>query len=243
MVMLTAWASPLTAATEHQGFARVNYVEGRVMFSKAGGTWKLVERDMVLRAGEVLKTEANAKVELALGYNDGIITLSPNSELTFDKLTYQHVGMEVVCDTELTLHLGQIIGKLEKLSPGSTYLVKTLRGVAAIKDGTYGISADGDVQAKGGTVIMALTMKDGTTQTFTVSDGKSLSVSANPTAPAVGNMSPSQGQQLATAGTTMDSHNNTGGFTMNKGTGGVSQSPQPVVLPPTRKEESTQTQP
>ncbi|MCX6904334.1 MAG: FecR domain-containing protein, partial [Verrucomicrobia bacterium] len=232
--MLTAWASPLTAATDHQGFARVNHVEGRAMFAKADGSWKLVERDMVLRAGDVLKTEANSKVALGLGYNDGIVTLSPNTELAFDKLTYQHVGMEVVCDTELNLRAGQIFGELKKLSPGSTYLVKTPRGVAAIRDGTYAISADGDVQAKGGTVIMALTMSDGTTKTFTVSDGKSLSVSANPAAPSVGNTSASQSQQMASVVTAAESHNTPPTVASTVAGGGVAGGggQPPIVLPP-----------
>ncbi|MCX6904577.1 MAG: hypothetical protein NTW03_14070, partial [Verrucomicrobia bacterium] len=180
VAMLTAWASPLTAATDHPGSARVNYVEGRPTFSKPGEAFKMVERDMVLRAGDLLKTAAGSKVDLEMGYNNGGVTLTPNSELAFDKLSYQHVGMEVVCDTEFNLRAGQMSGEVKKLGSGSTYLVKTPRGVAAIKDGHYVISADGSVQADGGTVIMALTMNDGNIKTFTVTDGNTLNP-ADPT--------------------------------------------------------------
>jgi len=228
VVVLAIGASMLKATIDHQGFARVNFVKGSPMYAKAGGAWTLAERDMALPPGYVVRTDANSRVELALGYNNGVIALSPNSEIALDSLTYQYVGLHVVHETQLSLRAGRMFSQVNKLAPGSKYGVKTLRGVAAIGGGRYAISADGEVQVADGTAVMALRSPDGVNRTLTLNEGKALKL-ADPGPPQIQKITSRQQQQLTEVAADAMAHN---ADSHSKAVAAPGGGQPPVVLPP-----------
>ena len=105
------------------------------------------------------------------------IRLTPNSTLAIDKLTIVDTGADTVSDTELDLKAGKIFASVRKLSGASQYIVKLPTGVAGVRGTMFSISVDGAVacfESTGGGVILALTLANGTTQTFVVGPGQLL---------------------------------------------------------------------
>ncbi|MCX6905248.1 MAG: FecR domain-containing protein [Verrucomicrobia bacterium] len=230
VVVLAIGASMLKATIDHQGFARVNFVKGSPMYAKAGGAWTVAERDMALPPGYVVRTDANSRVELALGYNNGVIALSPNSEMALDSLTYQYVGLHVVHETQLSLRAGRMFSQVNKLAPGSKYGVKTLRGVAAIGGGRYAISADGDVQVAKGTAVLTPSVPDGLNNAITLHEGKTLNV-VDPGTPQVQDMTPQQTKEVQDTVAGAVGNNDATSFKPATGRGNMGGQ-DPVVLAP-----------
>ena len=86
-------------------------------------------------------------------------------------------GADTVSDTELDLKKGKIFASVRKLSGASQYIVKLPTGVAGVRGTLFSISVDGAVacfESTGGGVILALTLANGTTQTFVVGPGQLL---------------------------------------------------------------------
>ena len=105
------------------------------------------------------------------------IRLTPNSTMAIDKLTIVDTGADTVSDTELDLKKGKIFASVRKLSGASQYIVKLPTGVAGVRGTLFSISVDGAVacfESTGGGVILALTLANGTTQTFVVGPGQLL---------------------------------------------------------------------
>jgi hypothetical protein len=170
-----AGASTLSAADEIQGSGTVSKVVGQPTYSRAGGAWEPLKKSMVLRAGDVIKTDGQSTVDVGLGANNGEIRVLQASEMAFDKLTYKKTGLETIHDTQLNLRAGTLCGNVHKMPAGAKYEVKTPRGVAGIRGTKYRISANGDCVAIGGTVVQSLLQQDGVTiKTFTVQDGQAL---------------------------------------------------------------------
>jgi hypothetical protein len=102
------------------------------------------------------------------------IRLTPNSTMAIDKLTIVDTGADAVSDTELDLQKGKIFASVRKLSGASQYIVKLPNGVAGVRGTLFSISVDGAVacfESTGGGVILALTLANGTSQTFTIAPG------------------------------------------------------------------------
>jgi hypothetical protein len=102
------------------------------------------------------------------------VRLTPNTTLAIDKLTVVDTGADAVSDTELDLKKGKIFASVRKLSGASQYIVKLPNGIAGVRGTMFSISVDGTVacfESTGGGVILALTLADGTTQTYVVGPG------------------------------------------------------------------------
>jgi hypothetical protein len=176
LMALALCATTLSAASDHQGFAKVRYVFGNAVFSRGNGPAQKIERDMVLHPGDSVKTDAKSHVDLALGHNNGSFQVTPSSEVSLDKLTYQFTGLEIVHDTQLSLKSGSVVGVANKMSAGSKYEIKTPRGVAGIRGTIYGLWANGNLGVTRGQAAQALTMPDGTVKPFQVKAGQMLVV-------------------------------------------------------------------
>lgn len=184
VAVLIACAGTLSAATTHQGFAKVRWVEGHATVSKGGGAASKLERFMVVHPGDVVKTDNKSHVDLDLGNNNGTIQVTPGSELALDKLTFSNTGFEIIHDTQLNLRSGVLCGQVKKMAPGSKYEVKTPKGVAGIRGTRYRIAANGDVTVTEGTLVQALVMPDGTVKTITVGAGQTLVAATGDVRPA-----------------------------------------------------------
>jgi hypothetical protein len=175
VLLLAAFASTLSAADTHQGYAKVRFAFGHPMWSKGGkGPWQKLERYMIVHAGDVIKCDAQSHADLILFYNNGDLQVTPNSEMAIDKLIYTSTGFEVIHDTQLNLKSGVVCGLVNKMAAGSKYEVKTPRGVAGIRGTKYRVAANGDVTVTEGVVIQSLVMPDGTIKTITINAGYTL---------------------------------------------------------------------
>jgi hypothetical protein len=170
-------AATVWAANTEQGFAKVRYVTGQVTCLKPGGQWQPVERNMFLRAGDVVKTGPASHVDMWLANNNGDIHLEPNSELALDKLAFTYSGFEMIHDTQLNLRSGVLAGKVNRMATGSKYEIKTPRGVAGIRGTNYRIAAIGDLTVTDALTVpsvASMVMADNTIKAFTVPSGHTL---------------------------------------------------------------------
>lgn len=207
-VAFAGFVASTSASSVHQGWAKVRYVVGHPEFSKAGGPWQPLEKFMVLHPGDAIRCDGNSHADLMLGYNNGSLQVSPNSELVLDKLTYQFTGLEVMHDTQLNLKSGVLYGHVNKMASGSKYEVKTPRGIAGIRGTRYRISADGDVTVTEGTVIVSVVAPDGSIKTYTVGAGSTFDFST-------GDVRPATPEEMRdTNMTTLDAMSH-GGFVIN----------------------------
>jgi hypothetical protein len=171
LALVVGSATTALAANTRQGYAIVRFVIGSPMVSKGGGAWQKLERYMLVRAGDVIQTDAKSHADLMLGFNNGDIQVSPGSTLAIDKLLYTSTGLEVIHDTQLNLREGVLYGNVDKMATGSKYEVKTPRGVAGIRGTSYRIAANGDIIVIEGVVVQSLVRPDGTIKTYTIMAG------------------------------------------------------------------------
>jgi hypothetical protein len=175
IMAMAALAGALQAADTRAGYAKVRYVVGSPMVAKGGGSqWQPLEKDSILRTGDVIKTDDKSHVDVMLGYNNGSFQVAPSSELAFDKLQYTLSAFEVTHDTQLNLKSGKIGTAVRKMAPASKYEVKTTRGVAGVRGTRASIAASGDTTVAEGVVVQSLMMPDNTAKTFTIKKGMTL---------------------------------------------------------------------
>jgi hypothetical protein len=110
-----------------------------------------------------------------------MVRLMPDSALVLDKLTTVSAGADTVSDTELDLKKGSIYASVKKLSPAAQYLVKTPTGIAGVRGTQFSIALNPDGSIKSVAVyqthddeglVLAITLPNGSTQTFNITDGQ-----------------------------------------------------------------------
>lgn len=173
LMALAAFATTsLSAAGVEAGWAKVREAHGHPEYQKAGGaTWMKLEQGMVVHAGDSIRCDHGSHADLMLGYNNGNIQVSSDSEVLLDKLTYTHTGLETIHDTQLSLKRGVLYGQVNKMARESKYEVKTPKGVAGIRGTRYRIADNGDVTVTEGAVLVSVILADGTTRVYTVESG------------------------------------------------------------------------
>jgi hypothetical protein len=191
-----AIVSTLNAQTS-QGKATVVRIKGSARYAVGNSGWKPLRVGDVLNPGTVVQTgiDQGSSVDLVLnddaaasaqpavfnpmaapsattGYSakaeQNIVRLTENTALGIDKLTAMNTGADLVTDTQLDLKQGRILGNVKKMSAGSKYEIKLLKGVAGIRGTSYDISADGVVRVYAGTVVVAWAGDDGNVTTQVV---------------------------------------------------------------------------
>ena len=173
LMSLAAFATTSLSATGVEaGWVTTRFVHGHPEYQKAGtATWTKLDQGMVLHAGDSIRCNHGSHADLMLGYNNGNIQVSPDSEVLLDKLTYTHTGLEIIHDTQLSLKKGLLYGQVDKMANESKYQVKTPKGVAGIRGTRYRIADNGDVTVSEGTVLVSVILADGTTKVYTVAAG------------------------------------------------------------------------
>lgn len=133
------------------GQVLVKDVQGGATYSR-GAEWLPLKKNAILSRGAVVKTGADATVDLILQYNGTVLRLIPNSTLTFNKLTKENAGEETITETSLNLISGALVGSQRKLAAPSSFEVNMPGGVATIKGTEYYVRADGAVAVTSGSV-------------------------------------------------------------------------------------------
>jgi len=143
----------IALADVQTGQVLVQAVHGAATYSVSGGPALPVKENQVLSKGGVLKTPAEATVDLILQYNGTVLRLMPASTLAFNKLNKESNGGEgIITETSLNLMAGSILGSQRKLSTPSTFEINVPGGVAVIKGTEYLVHSDGAVTVLSGSV-------------------------------------------------------------------------------------------
>ena len=117
-----------------------------------GGKWLPLQTGEMLKSGAVVKTGAKSRADLFLGINGSMLRLAANTELKFTRLAIEQSTIEPIAQTEMELISGRVIGNVRKLPMGSSYVIKTPKGVAKVKGTVYDINADGELIVLSGKV-------------------------------------------------------------------------------------------
>ena len=139
-------------ANTRDGQALVQTVSGEAKFSVDGDKWLPLQTGQLLKTGAVVKTGAKARADLFLGINGSLLRLDANTELKFNRLAIKVSPIEHMAETEMELRSGRVIGNVRKLPMGSSYVLKTPKGVADVKGTVYDINADGELIVVSGKV-------------------------------------------------------------------------------------------
>ena len=117
-----------------------------------GAKWLPLQTGEMLKTGAVVKTGAKSQADLFLGINGSMLRLAANTELKFNRLAIEESPIESIAQTEMELISGRVIGNVRKLPMGSSYVIKTPKGVAKVKGTVYDINADGELIVLSGKV-------------------------------------------------------------------------------------------
>ena len=117
-----------------------------------GGKWLPLQTGEMLKSGAIVKTGAKSQADLFLGINGSMLRLAANTELKFTRLAIEQSTIEPIAQTEMELISGRVIGNVRKLPMGSSYVIKTPKGVAKVKGTVYDINADGELIVLSGKV-------------------------------------------------------------------------------------------
>ena len=117
-----------------------------------GAKWLPLQTGEILKTGAIVKTGAKSQADLFLGVNGSMLRLAANTELKFTRLAIEESPIESIAQTEMELTSGRVIGNVRKLPMGSSYVIKTPKGVAKVKGTVYDINADGELIVLSGKV-------------------------------------------------------------------------------------------
>jgi hypothetical protein len=135
-----------------EGQALVQSISGEVTMLSNGDKWLPLQTGEMLKTGAIVKTGAKSQADLFLGVNGSMLRLAANTELKFTRLAIEESPIESIAQTEMELISGRVIGNVRKLPMGSSYVIKTPKGVAKVKGTVYDINADGELIVLSGKV-------------------------------------------------------------------------------------------
>jgi hypothetical protein len=129
LVLASGCASPRHAAGSASG-AVIQSMSGSAELSNDGNTWKRARANQRVTAGTTVRTSPNSLVNFHLGEYGGVLTLHPESTITFEQIGPASPAANVVAIANLTR--GRVTGDTLKLPENTKIVVKTLSGVHEI---------------------------------------------------------------------------------------------------------------
>jgi len=94
------------------------------------GRWEPARLWENLHAGDRARTEAHGKIDFSLGKYGGVLTLMPDSIITFEQLGPATPDSSVVAI--INLEQGRVVGDTLKLPPDKRIQIRTANGVHEI---------------------------------------------------------------------------------------------------------------
>lgn len=125
-------SSVFDASAQTMSVAEIIYVSGTVRIkTPASPDWIGAREGMIIKEGDIIKTEADSRAELAFGERlDNIINVFPNSQLVISSLDPGLVKLEE----------GRVFSLIKKLGKGSSFEVRTPTAVAGARGTGWGTS-------------------------------------------------------------------------------------------------------
>lgn len=137
------------------GKAEVRATQGLVSYSDDDGTGMPLKAGTILHPGTLIETESSGAADILFDGGAGLVRLSGKGTFRIDKLTMQRTREGDIVDIQLTLSQGLLLGKTEKLLPGSHFEVTTAAGIASVHRGVFRLDATGKLEVADGSVAFA----------------------------------------------------------------------------------------
>ena len=130
---------------------------GSAQYSRAGGPFISVKKGAVFEAGDVIKTEKGAAVDIFFGPLAGTVRLTELATLVIEKSVAADGREGAAFELNLSLREGEMLGRVERHGGGSRFQVKVPGGLVGIVEGQYRIDARGYVvQLDGKSIFVSL---------------------------------------------------------------------------------------
>jgi hypothetical protein len=162
-----ALSSNIAFAAPQPGTAKVTSAKGSVTVN--GQPAKVAD---TFGPGGSIVTGPGSHADVYLGVNGPTVQVNQNTKVTFEQLSYDDAGPEVIVETKLALEQGTVAGYVKKTSSQSTYSVTTPTTTAAIRGTTYLVDADGNVWVWDGCVEVQFRDTSGSLSKFNVCAGQ-----------------------------------------------------------------------
>jgi hypothetical protein len=186
-----------------QSTAKVVRLKGSARYADASNVWHPLKVGDVLKAGAIVQTAADSRVDLVLGEKDAtanevkwgqtssyvgaggpdphsqrdFVRLAENSVLAIDKLLIADTGTDKIREIQLDLRAGKAFGMVKKLNGASKYEIKVPNAVAGIRGTIYTIDSSGVLQVLVGSVVVAYKDANGNIVTQVVMGGQQFDAS------------------------------------------------------------------
>jgi hypothetical protein len=158
-------------------------LKGEARCKTGSAAWQGLKVGDYVTPGAIIETARKSRIDLLLGADSlshhpdahqDIVRVWENSRLRIDKLTLSGKGAESVTETQLDLQAGHILGKARRLSAASSCIVRIPNAVASIHGATYDICAEGNVEARGGSVVLDYTDSHGQRQKQVITGSRAI---------------------------------------------------------------------
>jgi len=207
--IILAFSFSAVAQQMSQSMAKVVRIKGSARYAGANNVWQPLKVGDELRAGAIIQTAADSRVDLVLGEKEAFPTeqkwgsttsgstgasyqpvaqqdfvrIWENSVLALDKLLIANTGTDSIRETQLDLRSGRVFGTVKKLNGASKYEVKIPNAVAGVRGTIYTISAGGILDVLVGSVVVAYTDANGQVVTQVVMGGQRFDASTGQITP------------------------------------------------------------
>lgn len=131
MASVLAACSTMPFGSSANAVAHIHSLDGAAEIARGtDGKWEPARIWENLHAGDRARTEAHARIDFSLGKYGGVLTLMPDSMITFEQLGPAASDSKVVAIINLVQ--GRVVGETLKLPQGTRIQIKTADGVHEI---------------------------------------------------------------------------------------------------------------
>src|SRR4051794_4091169 len=103
--------------------SKVVSLKGKARYSSDRKSWQELKKGDVLSTGCLIQTAGKSVMDIAVDGSANTLRVFESTVLGFDNLVTEKKGGEQALDIQLDLRLGQISGRVQKLSESSKYEV------------------------------------------------------------------------------------------------------------------------
>ena len=152
------------------GVARVLAVRGEAQRS-SGANWVQLKSGDLLPEKTLIRTASQSYLDIRIDHPSSNFRVAENSRLTVAELRWEQSGEGSATITELDLQAGRITGFVPWLTIGSRFEIKLPMGVVGVRSGAFDVAADGGVNIREGSAIVAARLPSGEVHSSVVRGG------------------------------------------------------------------------
>jgi hypothetical protein len=134
------------------GVVTVRSIHGEAQYGN-GGVWDRLRVNMDLTNGVQIRTGHDSEVTFLVGCSVGL-KLTPDSELHFTAITVRHLVGWLETRTALELPHGTVLCVVKKLSPESSFQIRSGGFTVEVRKGDFLMSAEDKVEVVAGEITL-----------------------------------------------------------------------------------------